>query len=116
MYLTEAIGDFPMVGVLRGECSDKSKLMRFGYVTIRAEKDNMLMEKGHEIPAHEFHHWDCTENGSDFTAIKKNGRSWKAATANENLYAGFPHFNFWADPSLAENFIEACIRYKEKKK
>ena len=116
MYLTEAIGDFPMVGVLPGECSDKSKLMRFGYVTIRAEKDNMLMEKGHEIPAHEFHHWDCTENGSDFTAIKKNGRSWKAATANENLYAGFPHFNFWADPSLAENFIEACIRYKEKKK
>ena len=116
MYLTEAIGDFPMVGALPGECTDKSKLMRFGYVTIRAEKDNMLMEKGHEIPAHEFHHWDCTESGTDFTAIKKNGRTWKAAIANENLYAGFPHFNFRADPSLAENFIKACIRYKENRK
>ena len=116
MYLTEAINDFPMVGALPGECSDKNRLMRFGYVTIRAEKDNMLMKKGHEIPAHEFHHWDCTENGSDFTATKKNGSTWKAATANENLYAGFPHFNFWADPSLAENYIEACIRYKEKRK
>ncbi|MBP3759026.1 MAG: cobyrinate a,c-diamide synthase, partial [Firmicutes bacterium] len=116
MYLTEGIGDSPMVGVLPGECSDQKKLMRFGYITLRAEKDNMLMKAGHEIPAHEFHHWDCTETGSDFTATKKNGRSWKAAFANENLYAGFPHFNFWADPSLAENFIEACIRYKENKK
>lgn len=116
MYLTEGIGDSPMVGVLPGDCSDQKKLMRFGYITLRAEKDNMLMKEGHEIPAHEFHHWDCTETGSDFTATKKNGRSWKAAFANDNLYAGFPHFNFWADPSLAENFIEACIRYKENKK
>ena len=116
MYLTEGIGDSPMVGVLPGDCSDQKKLMRFGYITLRAEKDNMLMKAGHEIPAHEFHHWDCTETGSDFTATKKNGRSWKAAFANDNLYAGFPHFNFWADPSLAENFIEACIRYKENKK
>ena len=116
MYLTEGIGDSPMVGLLPGECSDQKKLMRFGYITLRAEKDNMLMKAGHEIPAHEFHHWDCTETGSDFTATKKNGRSWKAAFANDNLYAGFPHFNFWADPSLAENFIEACIRYKENKK
>ena len=116
MDLTEGIGDSPMVGLLPGECSDQKKLMRFGYITLRAEKDNMLMKAGHEIPAHEFHHWDCTETGSDFTATKKNGRSWKAAFANDNLYAGFPHFNFWADPSLAENFIEACIRYKENKK
>ena len=116
MYLTEGIGDSPMVGVLPGDCSDKKKLMRFGYVTLRAEKDSMLMKAGHEIPAHEFHHWDCTETGSDFTATKKNGRSWKAAFASDTLYAGFPHFNFWADPSLAENFIEACIRYKENKK
>ena len=116
MYLTEGIGDSPMVGLLPGECSDQKKLMRFGYITLRADKDNMLMKEGHEIPAHEFHHWDCTETGSDFTATKKNGRSWKAAFANDNLYAGFPHFNFWADPSLAENFIEACIRYKENKK
>ena len=116
MYLTEAINDSPMVGALPGECSDKSKLMRFGYVKIRAEKDNMLMSAGHEIPAHEFHHWDCTENGSDFTATKRNGRSWKAAVANEHLYAGFPHFHFMADPEMAVNFIRACIRYKENKK
>lgn len=116
MYLTEAIGDSPMVGALPGECSDQSKLMRFGYVKIKAEKDGMLMEAGHEIPAHEFHHWDCTENGSDFTATKKNGRTWQAAVTNESLYAGFPHFHFMADMSLAENFIKACIRYKENKK
>ncbi|MBR6473349.1 MAG: cobyrinate a,c-diamide synthase [Firmicutes bacterium] len=112
MYLTEAIAGHPMVGTLPGECTDRSKLMRFGYVTIRAEKDNMLMQEGHEIPAHEFHHWDCTENGSDFTAIKRNGRTWEAVTANDHLYAGFPHFNFWTDPEVAKNFYRACLKYK----
>ena len=114
MYLTEAIAGHPMVGLLPGECSDKSKLMRFGYVKIRAEKDNMLMKAGHEISAHEFHHWDCTENGSDFTAIKRNGRTWQAVTATDTLYAGFPHFNFYTDMSLAKNFIEACMKYSER--
>ena len=114
MYLTEKIGEYLMVGALPGECSDKSKLMRFGYVKIRAEKDNMLMPAGHEISAHEFHHWDCTVNGSDFTATKRNGKTWQAVTANDHLYAGFPHFNFYTDMSLAEHFLEACERYKER--
>ena len=116
MYLTEKIGGYKMVGALPGECMDKSKLMRFGYVKIRAEKDNMLIKEGHEISAHEFHHWDCTENGSDFTAIKRNGRTWQAVTANDHLYAGFPHFNFYTDMSLAENFIKACENFRNNRK
>ena len=115
MYLTEAIGDHPMAGVLPGKCSDQSKLMRFGYVKIKANKDNMLMREGHEISAHEFHHWDCTDNGSDFTATKRNGRTWQAAVAGDSLYAGFPHFNFWTDPEMALNFLGACRKYEEGK-
>ena len=116
MYLSKSINGYPMVGLLGGECSDQSKLMRFGYVTIKANKDCMLMEKGHEIPAHEFHHWDSTENGEDFTATKRNGRTWKAAYSNDHLYAGFPHFNFYTDINIAENYIKTCIGYKERKK
>ena len=114
MYLTESIAGHKMAGVLPGECSDKSKLMRFGYVKIKALKDNMLMPEGHEIAAHEFHHWDCTENGSDFLAVKRNGRTWNAVTATDTLYAGFPHFNFYTDLKLAENFLKACMKYRDK--
>lgn len=38
MYLTEKIGDFPMVGFLPGTCFDTGKLTRFGYVTLRPSK------------------------------------------------------------------------------
>ena len=115
MYLTQSIAGHPMVGLLPGECTDQSKLMRFGYVKIKANKDNMLMPEGYEIPAHEFHHWDCTDNGSDFTALKRNGRTWQAGFANDHMYAGFPHFNFWADPKIALNYVTKCLEYKEIK-
>ena len=116
MYLSGSIGGYSMVGLLPGDCSDQSRLMRFGYVRIRAEKDSMLMKAGHEISAHEFHHWDCTDNGSDFTATKRNGRTWKAVFAGDSLYAGFPHFSFWTDPELAVNYLEACKEYNRRKK
>lgn len=38
MYLTEAIGSFPMVGYLHGNCFNNGKLTRFGYVTLHAKK------------------------------------------------------------------------------
>ena len=42
MYLTEAIGEHLMVGFLPGRCFDAGKLARFGYVTLTAERDNLL--------------------------------------------------------------------------
>ena len=61
MYLTEAIAGLPMVGYLPGKSFDNGKLTRFGYVRLRAEKDQMLCKAGAEIRGHELHHWDYTE-------------------------------------------------------
>ncbi len=108
MYLTEAIAGMPMVGFLPGECYDTGKLTRFGYVTLTAQTDNLLGKAGSFIPGHEFHRWDCTETGKDFTARKESGRSWPCVVANQRLYAGFPHFHFYANPDFARNFYEAC--------
>lgn len=114
MYLTEAIGGFPMVGFLPGNCFDTGKLTRFGYVTLRAREDNLLCRAGEAIPAHEFHHWDCTLPGSSFTAVKPNGRQWDCAVATDRLYAGFPHFHFYANPAFLEHFYEICIKEKHR--
>ena len=108
MYLTEAIGDFPMAGALKGGCFDTGKLTRFGYVTLTAQKDNLLCRAGETIPAHEFHHWDAEHPGEDFLAEKLSGRSWPCAHASKTLYAGFPHFHFYANPSFAVRFLDAC--------
>ncbi len=113
MYLLENIEGAALAGVLPGGCENSGKLVRFGYVTLIAEKDNMLCKKGESIRAHEFHYYDADFPGEDFTAKKENGREWKAAVATDTLYAGYPHFHFYSNPDFAINFYRACL--KEKK-
>lgn len=114
MYLTQSIGDYPMVGFLNGACYDTGKLTRFGYVTLRAKENCLLCGKGDTIAGHEFHHWDCECSGKAFEAQKPSGKSWDCVAANEHLYAGFPHFHFLANPVFAENFYKACLKEKKK--
>ena len=113
MYLTEQIGEYPMVAHLKGSCFDTGKLTRFGYVTLNAKTENLLCKAGEEIRGHEFHHWDCTFPGADFTAAKSTGKSWNCVVATENLYAGYPHFHFYANPDFAKGFYEACLKERE---
>ena len=114
MYLTQAIAGEPMVGYLEGNCFNTGKLTRFGYVTLRAKADTMLCGVGGEIAAHEFHHWDCTFPGDSFTAEKPTGKRWDCAVATETLYAGYPHFHFYANPAFAERFYQTCIKEKHR--
>ncbi len=112
MYLTEKIGDAPMVGYLPGKSFDTGKLTRFGYVALTAQKDNLLCRAGECIPAHEFHHWDAEATGEAFLAEKPSGKSWPCVHATENLYAGYPHFHFYANPQFAVRFLDACRKEK----
>ena len=114
MYLTEAIGEHPMVAYLPGKCFDNGKLTRFGYVMLRAKDDNMLCKAGEEIPGHEFHHWDCTQPGNCFTATKSTGKSWDCAVATDTFYAGYPHFHFYANLSFAKGFYDTCLKEKHR--
>jgi len=114
MYLTEAIGDEPMAGFLPGTCFDTGKLTRFGYVTLRAKKDNLLCRAGGKIAAHEFHHWDCTCPGDAFAAEKPTGRRWECAVASDTLYAGYPHFHFYSNLEFLYSFYDACIKEKHR--
>ena len=115
MYLTEAIADDPMVGYLPGKSFDNGKLTRFGYVRLQAKKDQLLCKAGEEIRAHEFHHWDCTQPGSGFEALKDlSGRHWDCVVSTPTLYAGYPHFHFYANPSFGVNFYRACLEEKNR--
>ena len=109
MYLTEAIGEYPMVGFIPGQCTDKGRLTRFGYVTLTAKLDSMLCKKGESIPAHEFHHWDAAFAGECFIARKPDGREWPCIHAGDTLYAGFPHIHFYANEAFARGFYKACL-------
>lgn len=110
MYLTESISEFPMVSFLPGKSFDAGKLIRFGYVHLKANHDNMLCKSGEEISGHEFHYWDSENHGSSFTSSKASGKSWKCVHATQQLYAGYPCFHFYSNPDFAVNFYNACLK------
>ena len=101
-----------MVGFLPGRCFDAGKLARFGHVTLTAERDNLLCRAGGSIPAHEFHHWDSTANGTALAAKKPlGGAEWRCGFIDEHFYAGFPHL-YWAGTPLPQRFAAAAENYR----
>ena len=120
LYLHRHLGDadgrydWQMAGAVSGQAHNTGKLSRFGYITLTAQTDGLLCRAGESFPAHEFHYWDSTTPGADFQAQKpQSNRGWACGWHTPTLYAGFPHFHFWARPELARNFIAAARRYEE---
>ena len=114
LYLQQNLEDmegerWPMCAALPGEGFRTDRLRRFGYLTMKAGEDSLLFRTGEEVPAHEFHYWDSSENGSAFSARKADGRSWRCGFAGEKLYAAFPHLHFNGTLPMAERFVEACV-------
>ena len=121
LYLTQSLQlqedpkeQAQMAGVLPGTGFPTGHLTRFGYVTLTAQRNNMLCPEGGSIRAHEFHYWDVPDPGDGFQAMKPSGRSWMCVHASDRLYAGFPHFHFYSEPACAERFIDACLAYKNR--
>jgi cobyrinic acid a,c-diamide synthase len=113
LYIHESLDGFPMCGAIRGASFETGRLQRFGYITITAERDNLLCDAGASIRAHEFHYWDSDSPGSGFTARKAGRESaYPCVHATDTLYAGFPHLYFPANPSFAERFAERMNRYE----
>ncbi len=113
LYLQKSLAGLPMTGVLNGEGFSTERLQRFGYVTLQAEADSLLFRAGEAIPAHEFHYWDCTENGTDLAAVKANGKAWRCGFCTATMYAAFPHLHFGGELPLAERFVNAAARFRE---
>lgn len=115
MYLSGSLNyegrKYKMAGVIKAECEKKDKLVRFGYMEMTAQRDNILCKKGHKIKSREFHYFDCDNCGNGFKAVK-NGMEWECVHTGNNFFAGFPHLHFYSDISLAENFIKECEKYR----
>ena len=111
MYLTDSIAGEDMCGVIKTDSIYTGHLVRFGYTLLTAKRDNVIMKAGQSIRAHEFHYYDTDNNGADYEAVNLKGISYDCVTANEWMYAGFPHIYFPSCDGLAERFIDNCRRY-----
>jgi len=119
LYLLDALAEpggqsYPMAGVLPGEGWYTGKLRRFGYVTLTAEEDTLLLKKGEQLPAHEFHYYEAGDCGRACTARKAlRETEWPCVQAAGRVFAGFPHLYFYALPAAAARFVQAAKDYRE---
>ncbi len=115
MYLGKTIEkdgiEYPVAGVLDGKSKMTDRLVRFGYKTLTARRDNMMCGAGQSIKCHEFHYSDSTENGGDFDAVRNSGMKSRCIVAKDNIFAGYPHIHLWSNPEFAERFARACASY-----
>lgn len=105
---------YDMAGVFGGECFRTNSLKRFGYGEMTALRDNILCKKGEVISSHEFHYWDCTDIGEDYKSKRSRGEN-LCIHADKTIYAGFPHLYLYGDIPAAENFLKACLEYRNGK-
>lgn len=112
--LEDAEGErWPMAGVCPGNGFRTGRLQRFGYLHLSAEEDSLLLRAGEALPAHEFHYWDTTENGSAFLAQKpRSARHWRGGFAGPALYMSFPQLHFGGELPLARRFAQAAEHWK----
>ncbi len=119
LYLHSTLEDgegksYPMAGILPHGAYRTERLGRFGYITLTAEEDSLLFQKGWQLPAHEFHYWQSENPGEALAAQKPlSPRNWRAGICTPTLYAGFPHMHLCAAPQVAERYIHACATYQQ---
>lgn len=105
--------DRRMAGVLSGRGYRTEKLCRFGYITLESNEAGVFGEKGQQLKGHEFHYWDCTQNGGGFTARKPVGGSeYCCMVYTKDMAAGFPHLYYYSNPSAIYAFLQECSRYR----
>ena len=121
MYLLEEYKDenkeYKLVGAAEGQSYMTNKLNNFGYVTLTANKDNLMCKKGDKISGHEFHYSISTNQGNSFTASKpESDKTWECIVADDTKFMGYPHLHFMGNMDFAKNFVEKSINYSMRSK
>lgn len=113
MYLKEELEGvdgkmYAMCGHLRGSCKNAGRLTRFGYLELCGLPEG-------PVKGHEFHYWDCTDNGTLCTAKKpRGGKEWLCMERCDRVTAGFPHLYYPSNRAVPEEFMKKCRRFRKE--
>jgi cobyrinic acid a,c-diamide synthase len=121
MYLTQSFrganDSYPMVGLLPGGCEMGGRL-KMGYREVETLRPSLLGEAGTILRGHEFHysHWENPAPRESLYRVRlRNGdqAGLFEGYADRNLLASYLHLHFAQNPQLAQNFVEACSRWRK---
>lgn len=116
-----------MAGVLEGKIVPTDKLCRFGYIEASAKwagvmgqaadklenQQDAINKSVGRIRGHEFHYFDCTENGDGFRIEKPlSDRTYESMVYTASMAAGFPHFYYYSNAEMLYQFLLKCLSYR----
>ena len=106
-----------MVGIFPEHIQTSKRLQNFGYFMLMANENTLLLNQGEQLPIHEFHYQYSSNDGNACLAVKPSSqKAHSCIHASNTLWAGFPHLHFYANPMIAERFIQACRNHSKKLK
>ena len=115
---------YEMCGVFSGELRKQDRLVRFGYIEAETKTAGLFGPAGTVLRGHEFHRFDCADNGAGFSIRKPSAGTGKAKTAGKtydgifyyrSMSSGWPHFYYYSNPKAIFNFMKFCERYHFEK-
>ena len=119
LYLHDHLEDenkktYEMCHVLKGKCSYKGKLVRFGYIDLMEKEEEWMGKR--PLKAHEFHYFDSECNGDGCTAVKPvSGKSWECIKKDKRNFWGFAHLYYASNPEFVIHFIREALEYQKEK-
>jgi cobyrinic acid a,c-diamide synthase len=120
MYLAQKLRDFagtayPMAGVFAGTAVMHKRRRALGYVEVTGAKGNFLLPPGEACRGHEFH-WSDMENTCGATLYEKVPLGEPAGEQVQTCVGSYIHLHFLSNPNVAKRFVEACIRYRQRRR
>ncbi|MDO5713755.1 MAG: cobyrinate a,c-diamide synthase [Tissierellia bacterium] len=107
--------EYPLAGIFPGSCEMTSRLQNFGYLSLSAKEDSLLLKAGENLHAHEFHYSKSEFPGDFFYGQKpKSKRGWATGYGSKHYYVGYPHLHLFGNPKAAKRFIMKMKEYKEE--
>lgn len=119
---------YKMAGALPGKGFRTERLCRFGYMQGTSRRAGVMGAQGMVLKGHEFHYWDCTENGAGFLAGKPapymEGKDsqrdssvavtkpYDCMVYTNTMLAGFPHFYYYSNPQAVYRFLLQCQSFQ----
>ncbi|EMN49744.1 cobyrinic acid a,c-diamide synthase [Leptospira interrogans str. L1207] len=121
MYLSKGIkvveGEFfPMLGLISAISIMEKKLKALGYVEVTTKKETIFGEVGLRFRGHQFRYSDLELDESNPIELVYNLRKRKSDQVSEEGYsknsvlASYIHAHWASNPSLAEGFVQSCLR------
>ncbi|ADL51963.1 cobyrinate a,c-diamide synthase [Clostridium cellulovorans] len=120
MYLSNSItgntgNTYTMVeGIDSNIYMTKNLNPRFGYITLEAKSDSLILNANEKAKGHEFHYSKDDGKYQGFTITKPSGKQWSDVAASETNYCGYPHLYFYSNVNIAINFIKKAQDYRRE--